>query len=75
MFQTARLAGYRGVVSIFGHRMASDEGRGNGQHLRETAEKVRQLAREAQLSEVREELFNLADRIDRMAEELKTAGG
>jgi hypothetical protein len=75
MFQTARLVGYRGAVSIFGHRMAGDERRGNGQHLRETAEKVRQLAREAQLSEVREELFNLADRIDRMAEELKTAGG
>jgi hypothetical protein len=38
------------------------------EHLREIAEKVRDLARQTQSLEVREELFDLADRLDRMAE-------
>jgi hypothetical protein len=49
-----------------------DEQRGSDKHLREIAEKVRQLARQTQLPEVREELFNLADDLDRMAERAKT---
>jgi hypothetical protein len=45
------------------------------EHLREIAEKVRQLARQIQLPKAREELFDLADRIDRMAKRPKTAEG
>jgi hypothetical protein len=40
---------------------------GDEEHVREIAEKVRQLARQTQLPEAREELFDLADRLDRMA--------
>jgi hypothetical protein len=49
----------------------SDEPRGSDEHLREIAEKVRQLARQTSLPEAREELLDLADRLDRMA----TTGG
>jgi hypothetical protein len=52
-----------------------DERRGGDDHLREIAEKVRQLARQTQLAEARDELFDLADRIDRMADGAKTARG
>jgi hypothetical protein len=55
--------------------MEGDERRGSDEHLPEIAEKVRQLARQTQLPEVREELFDLADRIDRMAKRPKTTGG
>jgi len=43
------------------------------EHLREIAEKVRRLARQTQLPKAREELLDLADRIDGMAEQPKTA--
>ena len=46
----------------------SDEQQPGVEHLREIAEKVRDLARQTQSLEVREELFDLADRLDRMAE-------
>jgi hypothetical protein len=46
----------------------SDEQQSGVEHLREIAEKVRDLARQTQSLEVREELFDLADRLDRMAE-------
>jgi hypothetical protein len=52
-----------------------DEQRGSDEHLREIAEKVRQLARQTKLPETREELFDLADRLDRMATGGKPAGG
>jgi hypothetical protein len=38
------------------------------EHLHEIAEKVRDLARKTPIREAREELFDLADRLDRMAE-------
>jgi hypothetical protein len=41
------------------------------EHLREIAEKVRDLARQTPIREVREELFDLADRLDRMADRAK----
>jgi hypothetical protein len=44
------------------------------EHLREIAEKVRQLAPQTQLPEAREELFDLADRLDRIARGGKTGG-
>jgi hypothetical protein len=43
-----------------------DEQQGGDEHLREIAEKVRDLARQTQIPEAREELFDLADRLDRM---------
>jgi hypothetical protein len=46
----------------------SDEQQPGDEHLREIAEKVRDLARQTQSPEAREELFDLADRLDRMAE-------
>jgi hypothetical protein len=51
-----------------------DEQRGSDDHLRGIAQKVRQLARQTQLSETREELFDLADRLDQMARGGKTGG-
>ena len=45
-----------------------DEQQGGGAALREIAEKVRDLARQTWIAEVREELFELADRLDRMAD-------
>ena len=55
--------------------MAGDEEQGSDKHLREIAEKVRQLARQTQLPEARDELFDLADRLDRMAERARTSRG
>jgi len=51
------------------------EQRESDEHLCEIAEKVRQLARQTQLPEAREELFDLADRLDRMAERARTSRG
>jgi len=53
----------------------SDEQQPNGEHLREIAEQLRRLARQTQLPEAREELFGLADRLDRMARGAKATGG
>jgi hypothetical protein len=52
-----------------------DERRGSDEHLHEIVEKVRQLARQAQLPEARTELFDLADSLDGMAEGAKTGRG
>jgi hypothetical protein len=52
----------------------SDEQQDSDAHLREIAEKIRQLARQARIPEVREELFDLADHFDRMAELTKRTG-
>jgi hypothetical protein len=46
----------------------SDEQQTGGEDLREIAEKVRDLATQTQIPEAREELFDLADRLDRMAD-------
>jgi hypothetical protein len=63
-------------VSILGPDMAkSDEQQAGEEHLREIAEKVRDLARQTQIPEAREELFDLADRLDRMAELAKKDPG
>ncbi len=53
----------------------SDEQQPSDEHLREIAEKVRDLARQIQIPETREELFDLADRLDRMAELAKRPHG
>ena len=45
----------------------SDGQQANGDHLREIAGKIRRLAQQTQIAEAREELFDLADRLDRMA--------
>ena len=61
-------------MSILGPDMArSNEQQSGDEHLRETAEKVRGLARQTWIAEAREELFDLADRLDRMAEWSKTS--
>ena len=46
----------------------SDEEWAAGDHLREIADKVRQLARQTQIPEAQQELFDLANRLDQMAE-------
>jgi hypothetical protein len=56
-------------------RPDGDEQRGNDEHLREIAEKVRQPARQTDLPEAREELFDLAGRLNWMVEDARTAGG
>ena len=58
----------RGMAEGYEQRESDD-------HLREIAEKVRQLARQTQLPEAREELFDLADRVDRMTERARTSRG
>ena len=45
----------------------SDEQRASGKHCREIADKIRQLARQSDIPQIREELFDLADQLDRMA--------
>jgi uncharacterized protein Yka (UPF0111/DUF47 family) len=63
-------------VSILGPDMAkTDEKQAGDEHLREIAEKVRDLARQTQIPEAREELFDLADRLDRMADLTKRTPG
>jgi hypothetical protein len=52
----------RGDIAMNHERQSSEE------HYREIAEKIRQLARDTQIEEAREELFDLADRLDRQAE-------
>jgi hypothetical protein len=46
----------------------ADEQPASSEHLRKIADKVRQLARQTWLPEAREELFDLADRLDHMAD-------
>ena len=53
--------------SVGGHAM-SDQRRSTARHYREIAEKVRQLARQTPIAEIQEELFDLADRLERMGE-------
>lgn len=53
----------------------SDEHQVGDEDLREIAEKVRDLARQTWIVEAREELFDLADRLDRMAELAKKDPG
>lgn len=53
----------------------SDEQQEGGEHLREIAAKIRRLARDASIAETQEELFDLADILDRMAERAKKTSG
>jgi hypothetical protein len=53
----------------------SNEQQSGDEHLREIAEKVRDLARQTWIAEAREELLDLADNLDRIAERAKTGGG
>ena len=46
----------------------SNEREGSGEDNRAVAEKVRQLARQTQIAEIQQELFELADRLERMGE-------
>ena len=46
----------------------SDEQEATAGHYREIAEKIRQLARQTHIPEAQQELFDLADRLDRMAD-------
>jgi hypothetical protein len=46
----------------------NDKQQAGDEHLREIAKKVRDLARQTPIREVQEELFDLADRLDRMAD-------
>ena len=53
----------------------SDKQRTGEEHLHEIAEKVRDLARQTQIREARKELFDLADRLGRMADLAKRTAG
>jgi hypothetical protein len=54
----------------------NDEQQAGDEHLYEIAEKkVRDLARQIPIREAREELFDLADRLDRMADLAKETPG
>jgi hypothetical protein len=46
----------------------SDERDGSGEDNHAIAEKVRQLARQTLIAEIQRELFDLADRLERMGE-------
>ena len=46
----------------------SDERDIRGEDNRAIAEKIRQLARQALIAEIQQELFDLADRLERMGE-------
>jgi hypothetical protein len=53
----------------------SDEQQASEEHYREIAEKIRQLAWRTHIAEAQEELFDLADQLDRMAELTKKTRG
>jgi len=53
-----------------GSAMTDDQA--SAENLREIAAKIRDLARQTWIAEAREELFDLADDLDRMAERAKT---
>ena len=46
----------------------SDERDGGGEDNYAIAEKIRQLARQTPITEIQQELFDLADRLERMGE-------
>jgi hypothetical protein len=46
----------------------SDEQEVGGEDYHEIAERIRQLARQTRIAEVQQELFDLADRLDRIAD-------
>jgi hypothetical protein len=46
----------------------SNERDGNGEDNHAIAEKIRQLARQTLIAEIRQELFDLADRLEEMGE-------
>jgi uncharacterized protein Yka (UPF0111/DUF47 family) len=48
-----------------------DDHHASVEHLREIAEKIRQLARQTSIPQAKEELLDLADQIDRMADVAK----
>ena len=47
----------------------SNEREESGGDNREIAEKIRQLARQTQIAQIQQELFDLADRLERMRED------
>ena len=49
----------------------NNEQRATGEHCREIADKVRQLARQSDITQIREELSDLANRLDQMAEDVE----
>jgi hypothetical protein len=63
-------------MSILGPDMArGNEQQSGDEHLREIAEKVRDSARQTQIPEAREELYDLADWLDRIADLAKGTAG
>ena len=52
----------------------SEEQPASAQQCREIADNIRQLARQSHIPQIREEMFDLADQLDRMAEILEKAG-
>ena len=50
--------------------VAVDDRRARAREYREMAERIRELARRAQFREIKQELYDLADRYDRTADHL-----
>ena len=48
--------------------MTSGDAQASSEHYRGVADSLRRLARQTQYFEIRQDLFELADRFDRMAE-------
>ena len=44
-----------------------DEEQTRARHYREIAQRIRELARQARIAEIQEQLFDLADRFDELA--------
>jgi hypothetical protein len=64
----------RKLLSV-GDMPMSDEQELGGEDNHEIAERIRQLARQTWIAEVQQELFDLADRLERMAEADGTNSG
>ena len=51
----------------FGDTRVGDEEQTRARHYREIAQRIRELARQARIAEIQEQLFDLADRFDELA--------
>jgi hypothetical protein len=57
-----------------GDMAMSDEQRATCEHYREIADKIRKVALQSDIPQIREELFDLADRVDQMAQAVENDG-
>jgi hypothetical protein len=72
---SGRLSGFVSRGACDGGAIVSDAQRPRAEYYRQRAEEIRQFARQSRFLEIGEELFELADRFDRMAVHLERWGG